>query len=473
VTDSTHATSATPGQLGHRLQVATFGLVLLILTIAAGLHVTGDSPFARLPGDDLIPSYMAGTFVRTGHAERLMDFTAAKQFQADLRRAEGLEQHGRTGPWLNPPFFALLFAPLSALPYRSALVVWCALNLAMLATSVALLYRMFPAPRGICSHLIILAGLLGFSMPCLQAMACQQNTFLSLLILTSVVTLWRADRVFLAGAVAGLLAFKPQLALLIWAALAAGAGWRAVAGAAVSAGLLGLITLIFLPGTISDYLTRLPESLPYLQPGKAYPWERQVTFHGFFRLLLQGRSSGESLLVVRALWMLCAGTIGALLIWALYGARRAGNISPRMRDRLIAASITAMPLLMPYYMDYDLLLLAIPTVLLACERTTKGPDPVRRAMIVLWTALFACLFVNAAIAEATGINVTVILMAALAAMSARRVVPRQSDIESVDEVAGVDLPAIDREGGMKVKPFMSYAAPPGPPEPMLILSTGN
>ena len=42
------------------------------------------------------------------------------------------------------------------------------------------------------------------------------------------------------------------------------------------------------------------------------------------------------------------------------------------RDRLIAAAIAATPLLMPFYFDYDQLLLAIPAVLLAAE-WLRGP----------------------------------------------------------------------------------------------------
>src|SRR5690606_41437490 len=70
----------------------------------------------------------------------------------------------------------------------------------------------------------------------------------------------------------------------------------------------------------------------------------------------------------------------------------------------------ALPIFMPFYFDYDLLLLAIPAVLLAREALAGGIIPawLRR----VWAALYAWMYVNAPVAEATRVNVTVLLLAA-------------------------------------------------------------
>src|SRR5689334_298730 len=88
------AFSLQPSSLPSRLWLGGFGVLLFLLTMIVGLHVANprNSPLSRLPGDDLVPSYMAGTFVRQGRADLLMDFPAAVRFQADLRRREHLEQ---------------------------------------------------------------------------------------------------------------------------------------------------------------------------------------------------------------------------------------------------------------------------------------------------------------------------------------------------------------------------------------------
>ena len=58
---------------------------------------------------------------------------------------------------------------------------------------------------------------------------------------------------------------------------------------------------------------------------------------------------------------------------------RAGNRDPISREQIITtAAIASMPVLMPYYMDYDLLLLAIPAVLLSAE-WIRHPGEITRA----------------------------------------------------------------------------------------------
>jgi hypothetical protein len=417
-----------PRPFRSRLHLAAFGVPLLIVTLFSGLWIAGNNPFPYLFGDDLVPSYMAGTFVREGHSEKLMDFDAAKRFQADLRRHNGLEQHGRTGPWLNPPFFALLFVPLSALPYRAALWTWFGLNLAMLGASIWLLYRMLPADRRRKSDGAIIAGLLIASMPSLQAMACQQNTFLSLLVLSTAVTLWRADRFMLAGAVAGLLAFKPQLALIVWAAMGLLCGVRALVGIATTAGTLGLITLLFLPGTLTDYIQHLSGALPYADATRPYAWSRQVTLQGFARVLLPA-DAAESAWLAKAIWLALLALLATWLARAIIRLAKTSSLPTLARDRAIALTILAMPLLMPYYMDYDLLLLAIPITLLAAER--MNGEAARRTLTWNWAVFYACTFFNTSIADATRISLSVVLLCGLVIQYLLPLGSRRSKLESI------------------------------------------
>ena len=73
-----------------------------------------------------------------------------------------------------------------------------------------------------------------------------------------------------------------------------------------------------------------------------------------------------------------------------------------------------MPLLMPFYFDYDLLLLAVPAVLIAGEaiRTsdrTAGDKWLARTFGVM----FLWLMLNPAIGKMTNVNITVILLSIL------------------------------------------------------------
>ncbi len=226
-------------------------------------------------GHDLLPSYAAGELVRTGHAVSMYDLDKVLSIEDRVAGEARLQIEPRYGPWLNPPFFALLFAPLSALSYRAALAVFAIFNLTLLAGSLWMLGGMLGRRidrRTKKIHLALVPLLVLTSMPFLQALFHQQNTFISLFLLCSLVTCWRADRVFTAGIFAGLLFFKPQLALVVAIVLVACLGWRALSGIAVSGIILLAINLIALPGTLSDFLLHLRPIIHWLRSGAHYNW---------------------------------------------------------------------------------------------------------------------------------------------------------------------------------------------------------
>jgi hypothetical protein len=307
-------------------------------------------------------------------------------------------------------------------------------------------------------------------MPFIQALASQQNTFLSLFLLTATVSFWRKGNGLRAGLVAGLLLFKPQLAAIVAVALSCSLGRRAILGLAITSIFLLVSTAVAMPGALSDYVHKLPTMLPWLASGRPYAWERQVTFQGFWRLLLQGRATGTASLSVRLIWPACAAAVGAMLLPSFKRAMLISFLSRESaehrltsgfsmlargtqtasssgcqvlhllpsRDRLIAATIAMMPLLMPYYMDYDLLLLAVPAVLLAAERVRvdAAPDRASRVLVMAWAALFPWLFISAEFGAATHVNLTVILLAVIAGLHAYRAA---CSISVSGEASGLDV----------------------------------
>ena len=48
-----------------------------------------------------------------------------------MMREANLDIDPRYGAWLNPPFYAWVFAPLSSLPYRTAAAIFLAINVAL------------------------------------------------------------------------------------------------------------------------------------------------------------------------------------------------------------------------------------------------------------------------------------------------------------------------------------------------------
>ena len=426
-------------QLTTMLAVAT-----LVFAIANAWQSEDRAVGRKMLGHDFLAFYTAGSFVRDGRSADLYDLEKVATYEKQVADAAGLDitvdyAARKFGPYWNPPLYAWVFAPLAALPFAQALAIWTALNLAALGGAIAFMIRML-APTWLLSDAAgrpvdwRTTGLIPFalllSMPFVQAISHGQNTCGSLLLLAATATFWRNRRAVLAGFCCGLMAYKPQLSAVVAVAMAIGLGGRAIAGLvlAVSAGVL--LTQLTLPGVLVDYLHRMPANLKYMQIEHAYLWERHVTLAGFWRLLLQGRGAGEWLMLTRGLHAATLLVVGGLLLRALWSQRRVGGVDEAWshstrrtwRDRLIAATVCAAPLLMPFYFDYDLLLLAVPATMLAAEQLVRpiDPQPGDRWLVRSWVALYAWMLINPGIAGLTRVNLTVVLLAAVSVQMTRR-----------------------------------------------------
>lgn len=487
------------------LWLAGTGLAVFIATLAVGNAVVSEDRrlTANMVGHDFLAFYTAGTLVRTGRSHDLYDLGKVKAFQHELAAREGLEIGPSFGPFWNPPFYAWVFVPISALPYRTALATWEGINIACLAASLWLIVRMIRKPgdgaeaawrdlvarggRSSATSVFIPFGqahldqprevswriwglaplLVAVSMPAIQAITHGQNTMVSLLLLTGALALWHGGRPAWAGAVAGLLFYKPQLALVFAGALALLAGRRAIIGLFTTGViLLVLANVLTLPGTLGDYQRLMPGNLRQFQVENVYLWDRHVTLRAFCRLLLQGREPGEMWLVTRMLWLGSCALLAGGLGWAWLKLMRERSETRRAirRDWLLASTIAAMPLLMPFYFDYDLLLLSASAALAVRAKLHEGEGPVSTTpdsershdpgsaptavhssctttdpqpaayfssqhsglrtgdflLLPCWVALYVLLFFSSALARVTHVNFSVVLLAGVAGLMIRR-----------------------------------------------------
>ena len=161
--------------------------------------------------------------------------------------------------------------------------------------------------------------LLMLSMPFLQCMTHAQNSCMSLLILAGAVAAWRGRRGILAGVILGLLFYKPQLAAVLAMVLIVDLGWPALAGLGMTGAGLLAINLMTLPGSLTDYLHRLPDNVRFVQTQVPYMWDRHVTIKAFWRLLFQGRSAGPAIGIVTVLTVVCCAVLGGYLVKGMWG----------------------------------------------------------------------------------------------------------------------------------------------------------
>jgi Glycosyltransferase family 87 len=353
----------------------------------------------RSMGLDFVAFYTAGTFVRERRGTDLYNLPALDGYQKKLAVANDLDLKC-VAPWWNPPVFAWVFAPLSMLSIQGAYITWLAINSVCLAIAIRLLMNLFPA--GISGqYRWLIALLIGVSMPTVQALGHAQNSPISLLLLIGSLILAKKNFPILAGAVIGLLAYKPQIAIAVAFILAISINWRVLIGFAVMGAALLAINVVTLPGTLEQMGLHLAENLHDIQFGQIYIWERQITFSGFWRLLLQGREPAERSTVVVILALISQAVLASGLFYSWRRSRE--HVEEGQTDSFLIVALTAMPLLLPYFLDYDLLLLAVPAVLYA-RRNIAAPV---RLGTVMWTALYICLLVNPGVGRLTHMNLAV------------------------------------------------------------------
>jgi hypothetical protein len=392
---------------------------------------------SHVPGLDFVSFYTAGNAVREGRAQDLYDFDATRRFQSSLQRRDGLPIGKLYSPWWNPPVYALMFVPLSTMSFFHALGAWLAVNIVCTGIAVWMLCRMLPTQSDTRSWALV-PVLVALSMPFMATLTHGQNAGTSLLLVTVTVHFWRQGRSLPAGLVCGLLFFKPQLAVVLAGVMVVDLGIGAGIGIAVTGAALLTTNLLFLPGTLSAFLHQVPANLHYVQDQSTYPWARHVTPKALFRVLIQGHGVGQTSPIVSALSHLATAMFTALLARAAFKFRG----QRFRRDYLITATIVATPVIMPFYFDYDLLLLAVPAVLIAREGLTfrnLGEDSLeaqpRKTLTkptVLFSLLYIALLLNPDLTEALRINFASILLMTLSATVISRTNLGETTAESAE-----------------------------------------
>jgi len=421
--------------LRKKLWLAAGGLTLFVMTLAIGNSLIDRQKAitADAVGHDFLAFYTAGHFLREGRADRMYDLEAVRRFQQETGEANHLALKKQSfGPFWNPPFYAWLFVPLAGLPFGTALSIWWGINLVCLCGAMILMCRMV-SESGDWRIIGLVPAILLNSLPFHQALNHGQNTFTSLFILALTVWFWRKAaeqrsgwNALWAGMICGLLFYKPQLGAAVAIVLVLHLGWRAVAGVAITSIVLLAVTVISMPGIIEVYLAKMPGNLAWMQEVNSYLWERHVTFKAFWRLMFQGHAKGETTIVVKILWMLSVAGMGAALATALYQnvkwKRHHREKSPFAAGRLISATIAAMPLLMPFYFDYDLLLLSVAAVLFASEIVAQQREMSEedRWLVRAWVVLFVVMFFNSSVSGTIRVHLAVIPLTVVALLHIRR-----------------------------------------------------
>jgi hypothetical protein len=209
--------------------------------------------------------YRAGRMFLAGHGRDIYNLAAERAFDGLLKGQ--LSAPGKpfyTEPFVFTPPTVLIFAPLAALPYHSADLIWLALNIAILIAVPVFLSKPLGLGTGATCAAILLPSLF---LPSIWAIAEGQISIVLLGIFAMLfVSLYR-DRHFATGCCIALTAIKPQFTFPALILALAARNWKALRGFAVTSLCLLLVSFYFVgwratlefPSTLISY-SKLPVS---------------------------------------------------------------------------------------------------------------------------------------------------------------------------------------------------------------------
>lgn len=350
--------------------------------------------------------YIAGLLCDSGSFGQIYPTIADRSFQetAFNKFAHTIVNHLPAHfdfTFMYPPLIALIFAPLSLLPMRTALILWQFINLAALALS-AFIAAKLPQVDKPAANLFFVSFL---SLPLLHVLVFGQVSIIfGLLPLVGGYLLWLKRRDFLAGVAWAFLSMKLQLfvpvALVTFACLVS-SYWRSgnsvqpdKSAKHLTAGMItGLILyhglpLLFLgPEAFCGWLRILALAFNTTHVA-SQPWAYHLTIS----------LSNAILFLTPSHWRETTGMVSKLA--SMLGACTAAIVLLKIslnktlpesskKERLIIVSCLFLPLIAPYLRIYDCTLLILPSWFIFFRNNlTKGFEQTTfSALLSVWIAL--------------------------------------------------------------------------------------
>ncbi len=218
----------------RRFTLYALALLAVSLPLQVRRVVNSDESFAAQT--DFPAFYDAGRNLNELPRGSLYDAGAQQRL---YRETAPNAPEGSALPFVYPPWFAALFAPLARLPYVAAYLVWLAFSLALFAAGFVYLWRSLGLwPEWERAALAVAAAFGPFHVYTLLA---GQTAAFGFFWLALAVGLERKGRLVLSGAALGFLTYKPPLLLFFLPLLLLSGRWKQLKGwCAAAAGLAAL-----------------------------------------------------------------------------------------------------------------------------------------------------------------------------------------------------------------------------------------
>jgi Glycosyltransferase family 87 len=344
------------------------------------------SPDSTAPKVDYIAYWAAAKETAHGHATLAYDDEVVKQLQTEEigSSVDGL-------PWLYPPFALLIFLPLALLPYAASFAAWLLVSGAIMVSAVRRI-----APRwGVWLALAFPAT--AFNLISGQAGMLSAGLFAWGMLLLP-------KRPVLAGAILGLMAFKPHFVPLILLALFAGRQKQALVSTLGCAAALSVASLALLgSGPWQAFLSDLPHTTDLLFNG-VFPVQKMQSVSAMAISLRLGPAPTQAIQAVATLS--AAGFV--LWLW-----RRDTAFEYKVAGLGLAALLAT-----PYVYHHDLTVMGVAMLFFAVRAHAIGWQRWEREAVAV--AFFLPL-ASFALGTITDVTVGAVVLLALTAILIRRV----------------------------------------------------
>ena len=363
------------------------GFVVAIFVLFATAHGTVDYK-GRPLGSDFSNVYAAGAYAREGHPEA--------PFSPKLQYAKEQAIFGSATPfygWHYPPFFLLIATPLARFPYLVALVIWQLASLALYVGALGLLLRrQAAAPANPVWFLLAVAYPAVF-----VNLTHGHNGFLTAALLATGLAILD-ERPLIAGIAFGLLAYKPQFAVLLPIVLVATGRWRVFAAAIATVLLLAaVVTLMFGSGVWPAFVSSMGFTRTVVLEQGATGFNKIQSVFAWARLW------GAPVPLAYALQLASSAAVAVCLV-------RLWRSDATFADKGAALCLASL-LATPYCLDYDMMALAPGIALLAVQGSQRGFRAYEKTLL---TVLWMVPIMARGIAEATLVPVGVMAMLGVA-----------------------------------------------------------
>ena len=350
-------------------------------------------------GRDFNAFYSASMLTLNGEAANAYDHVANSAMQERVIGAPVT-----FFPWFYPPIMFLFVAPLALMPYFVAFGLWVLAPLAAAALTI----------RRYAGHVLASAAFLIFPGTAQSVLAGQNGVLSALIVMGGLLNLERKP--VLAGAILGLLSYKPHIAATVFAALLIGRYWRALGAAIAVSFALALASVVaFGWEPWFAFLRETETARTFMEDGKLR-WSFMATMFGAARIV------GIDVTIAYALQTVV--TCGALV--ALFAVWHRREIPLEQRAAVL---VTVIPLMTPYVFSYDLPMLGLALLWLGRAAWETG---FRRGEAVVFAASWVVAPLGWVIADWSDVLVTPFVIVALLGVLLLRI-----------------FRAVEQEGGLK------------------------